>query len=92
MLGLIQCVLTTPSSRAQILATEFLFRVKCIKLKSDAPPLHWKNWDGVKVYTISALYVEYVEFERFPDNEQMISLKTDINYHKETGGSDFNKY
>ena len=55
-----------------------LCRVKNIKLKEDAPPLRWKNWDGKKVYTTCAHYVEYVEFERFPDNEAMISLKKDI--------------
>ena len=53
-------------------------RVKSIKLKEDAPTLQWKNWDGKKVYTICARYVEYVEFEHFLDNEAMISLKKDI--------------
>ena len=55
-----------------------LCRVKCIKLKSVAPPLHWKNWDGVKAYTASACYVEWGEFEHFPDNEKISFLKSAI--------------
>lgn len=43
-----------------------LCRVKKIKLKPGAPPLQWKNWEGVKVYTVNARYVDWVEFERFP--------------------------
>ena len=39
----------------------------------------WKNWDGVKVYTVSAQYVEHVEFEHLPDNERIVSLKSAIN-------------
>lgn len=53
-------------------------RLKSIKLKNGAPPLSWKNWDGVKVYTVSARYVEWAEFERFPDNDKIKSLKNDI--------------
>ena len=55
-----------------------LCRVKCIKLKSNAPPLRWKNWDGFKVYTTSARYVEWAEFERFPENDRIKSKKADI--------------
>jgi len=55
-----------------------LCRVKSIKLKKDAPLLHWKNWDGVKVYTVNARYVEWAEFERFPDNEKIVLLKSSI--------------
>ena len=35
-----------------------LCRVKRIKLKNNALPLQWKNWDGVKVYTVSAHCIE----------------------------------
>ena len=55
-----------------------LCRVKRIKLKNNALPLQWKNWDGVKVYTVSARYVEWAEFERFLDNEKIISIKSAI--------------
>lgn len=48
--------------------------MKKIKLKRGAPPLQWTNWEGVKVYTVSARYVDWVEFERFPDNEKILSL------------------
>ena len=51
--------------------------VKKIKLKG-APPLCWNNWDGKKVYTVSACYVEWVEFERFPHNEKVFSLQSAI--------------
>jgi hypothetical protein len=51
-----------------------LCRVKSIKLKKDAPPLHWKNWEGVKVYTVNDWYVEWAKFERLPDNEKFVSL------------------
>ena len=40
--------------------------------------MQWKNWDGVKVYTVSACYVEWAEFERFLDNEKIISIKSAI--------------
>ena len=52
--------------------------VKKIKLKKDAPRPIWKNWDGYKVYTVSAHYVDHVEFERFPDREDIIGLKSEI--------------
>ena len=55
-----------------------LCRVKSIKLKANSPPLQWKNWDGVKVYAVNARYVEWAEFERFPDNEKINSLKSAI--------------
>ena len=55
-----------------------LCRIKIIKLKNKTPPLQWNNRDGVKVYTVSALYVEWAEFERFPDNEKIISIKSAI--------------
>ena len=55
-----------------------LCRVISIRLKDNAP-LQWKNWDGYKVYTISARYCEYVEFEHFPENERIVSLKSKIN-------------
>ena len=55
-----------------------LCRVKSVKLKQGAPPLNWKNWDGKKVWCVSARHVEYVEFERFPVDERMVSLKATI--------------
>ena len=55
-----------------------LCRVKKTKLKKDAPPHIWKNWDGYKMYTVSACYVDHVEFERFPDREDIIGLKSEI--------------
>ena len=38
-----------------------------------------KNWDSFKVYTISVCYVVYVEFEHFPENEKISSLKYKLN-------------
>ena len=55
-----------------------LCRVKRIKLKRGAPPLRWKNWDGVKVYTTSARFVEWVEFSQFPESDKIKSLKNKI--------------
>ncbi|KAL7527853.1 hypothetical protein ACHAXR_004496 [Thalassiosira sp. AJA248-18] len=55
-----------------------LCRVKGMKLKPGAPPLHWKNWDGVKVFCTSARYVEWVEFDRFPVSEEIKLLKSEI--------------
>ena len=52
--------------------------MKRVKLKCNSPPLQWKNWDGVKVYTTSARYVEWVEFERFPDSDKIKSIKAEI--------------
>ena len=69
-----------------------LCRVKKIKLKNGVS-LQWKNWEGVKVYTVNARYVEWVEFERFPDNEKIIALKSDITTLEEelASGSDDDK-
>ena len=55
-----------------------LCHVKRIKMKYGAPQLNWKNWDGLKVYTTSARYIEWVEFERFPDNKKITSKKSDV--------------
>ena len=49
-----------------------------VKLKENAPPLTWKNWDGYKVYTVNARHVEYVELERFPETEAIKAKKRDI--------------
>ena len=66
-----------------------LCRVRRIKLKHGAPPLQWKNWEGKKVYTTSARYVEWVEFEHFPDNEKIKALKEEIEtLQNELEGSD----
>ena len=46
-----------------------LCRAKRIKLEKGAPQLQWKNWDSVKIYTTCVRYVEWVEFERFPDTD-----------------------
>ena len=58
-----------------------LCRVTSIKLKDDAP-LMWKNWDGVKVYTVSARCVEHVEFEHFPENERIVLQSVHYNKKK----------
>jgi hypothetical protein len=50
-------------------------RVKCIKLKTTAPDLMWKNWEGKKVYTVNARHVEYVEIERYPNSPNIDKLK-----------------
>ena len=55
-----------------------LCRVKRIKLKKGDPPLHWKKWDGYKVYTTNARFVKSTEFERFPDNEKITAMKVAI--------------
>ena len=55
-----------------------LCRVQKIKFNNGTPPLYWKSWDGRKMYTVSVRYVEWVEFERFPDNEKILSLKSAI--------------
>ena len=55
-----------------------LCRVKRIKLKNNALSLQWKNWDGFKFYTVSARYIELAEFEHFPDNKKIISIKSSI--------------
>ena len=55
-----------------------LYHVKRIKPRKDVLSLQWKNWDGFKVYTVNARYVECAEFERFPDNEKIVLLKSDI--------------
>ena len=75
--GLVIC---TRCSRLKTdkIGNDTLCHVKRIKLKSDAPQLHWKNWDGVKVYTVSARYVEWDEFKRFPDNGKMKVLNSAI--------------
>ncbi len=52
-----------------------LCRVKCIKLKNGTPPLQWKNWGSFNVYTTSARYVEWTEFERFPEIDKSDSKK-----------------
>ena len=64
--------------KTQNIGNGTLCRVKHIKLKSDAPPLYWKNWDRVKVYTVSARHVEWIEFERFPEDDKRLSLKSTI--------------
>jgi hypothetical protein len=33
-----------------------LCRVRGLKLKRNAPPMQWKNWDGYKVQTVNAHY------------------------------------
>ncbi len=72
-------VMTIPSSRLIILVMVCtLCWVKRIKLKSGAPPLHWKNWDVYKVYTTSACHVEWAKFERFPENSKIQTKKTAI--------------
>ena len=65
-------------------------RVKRIELKCVAPLLHWKSWDGVKVYTASARYVEWAEFERFPDNDKIKLLKCAITFSELEEDSDEN--
>ena len=55
-----------------------LCRVKRIKLKIGSPPLRWKNWEGKKVHTTSARFVEWVEFDRFPVSDKIKSLKNEI--------------
>ena len=55
-----------------------LCRVKRIKLKSGPLLLQWKNWEGKQVYTISDRYVEWVEFDRFPESDKIRSLKNEI--------------
>ena len=54
----------------------------CVVLKTpslkDVPALQWKNWDGVKVYTVLVRHVKWAEFERFPDNEKINTLKSSI--------------
>ena len=37
-----------------------------------------ENWDRVKVYTTSAMFVEWIEFSRFPDSDKIKSLKNEI--------------
>ena len=69
-----------------------LCRVKRIKLKRDAPQLHWRNWDGYKVYTTNARFVESAEFERFPDNEKITATKVAIaTLEEEMANSDTNE-
>ena len=61
-----------------------LCRVRRVKIKDDAPPhaTQWKNWEGKKVWCTSARHVEYIEFERFPDNERITALKLEIEAFK----------
>ena len=44
-----------------------LCRVVGMKLTEHAPSHCWKNWDGVKVMTVNAKHVEWVEFENYPN-------------------------
>ena len=48
---------------------------KRIKLKNGTPPLQWKNWGSFNIYTTSERYVEWAEFERFPENHKSESKK-----------------
>jgi len=44
-----------------------LCRVVGMKLTEHAPSHCWKNWDGVKVMTVCAKHVIWVEFEYYPN-------------------------
>lgn len=46
-------------------------------MKSGAQ-LVWKNWNGVKVYTVNARNVEWIEIERFPESQNIVSLRESI--------------
>ena len=43
-----------------------------IKLQDNAPPLGWKNWDGVKLYFVSLYHVKWVEFEHYPRTPKIV--------------------
>ena len=57
-------------------------RMRGIKLKLDAPCLQWKNWDGKKVCTINARYVDYALMERFPVSPKIKALEMKIDILK----------
>ena len=65
-----------------------LCRVRRVKLKNNAPPLKWKNWDGYKVYTVNARHVEHVKLERFPETEAIKTMKKDIAILRNSGTND----
>jgi hypothetical protein len=55
-----------------------LCRVVGIKLKDHAPSHRWQNWDGRKVWTVSAKHVDWVEFEYHPKSKRILELEEEI--------------
>ena len=55
-----------------------LCRVVGIKLKDHAPSRRWQNWDGRKVWTVSAKHVDWVEFEYHPKSKRILELEEEI--------------
>ena len=55
-----------------------LCRVVGIKLNEHAPSHRWQNWDGRKVWTVSAKHVDWVEFEYHPKSKDILSLEGEI--------------
>ena len=69
-----------------------LCRVVGMKLTEHAPSHRWKNWDGKKVWTVSAKHVEWVEFEYYPNpksgeierlEKDIEDKELDLEIHKE---------
>ena len=49
-----------------------------IKLNANAPRLQRKNWDGVKLYCVSARDITWVEFEHYHHTKEIETLKAQI--------------
>ena len=49
-----------------------------IKLKDISPSYKWKNYYGKKVWTVNAIYVEWVECELVNKTGLMLQLETQI--------------
>ncbi len=64
--------------KTDIIGNGMPYRVKHTKLKNGTPPLQWKNWDDYKVYTTSACYDEWEEFEWFLENKKILIKKAVI--------------
>ena len=50
-------------------------RIIGIKLKQNQTSYRWKNWDGKKVWTVSAKDVEFVQFEHYPKTKAIVALE-----------------